>query len=90
MPPPQPSTQEVEDPDALGWAHPVVREWFIGKFGTPTSPQELGWPPILAGRPTLISAPTGSGKTLAAFLICIDQLIRKAIAGSLAPTTEVV
>jgi ATP-dependent Lhr-like helicase len=90
MPPPQPSTLEVENPDALGWAHPVVREWFIGKFGTPTSPQELGWPPILAGRPTLISAPTGSGKTLAAFLICIDQLIRKAIAGSLAPTTEVV
>jgi ATP-dependent helicase Lhr and Lhr-like helicase len=90
MPPPQSSTLEVEEPDALVWAHPVVREWFIGKFGTPTSPQELGWPPILAGRPTLISAPTGSGKTLAAFLICIDQLIRKAIAGSLAATTEVV
>jgi ATP-dependent helicase Lhr and Lhr-like helicase len=89
MPVPQSSTLAVV-PDALGWAHPVVREWFIGKFGTPTSPQELGWPPILAGRPTLISAPTGSGKTLAAFLICIDQMIRKAIAGSLAPTTEVV
>ena len=56
-----------------------------GKFGSPTSPQELGWPPILDGRPTLISAPTGSGKTLAAFLICIDKLIRQAIDGSLAP-----
>ena len=76
--------------DALAWAHPVVREWFVAKFGTPTSPQELGWPPILADRPTLISAPTGSGKTLAAFLICIDKLIRQAIEGSLAATTAVV
>jgi ATP-dependent Lhr-like helicase len=76
--------------DALGWAHPVVREWFTTRFGTPTSPQELGWPPILASRPTLISAPTGSGKTLAAFLICIDKLIRQAMDGSLAPTTAVV
>src|SRR5665213_4292865 len=90
MPPPQSSTPEVEKCGALAWAHPVVREWFVSKFGTPTSPQELGWPPILAGRPTLISAPTGSGKTLAAFLICIDKLIRQAIDGSLAATTEVV
>jgi ATP-dependent Lhr-like helicase len=76
--------------DALGWAHPVVREWFTAKFCTPTAPQELGWPSILSGKPTLISAPTGSGKTLAAFLICIDKLIRQAIDGSLAPTTAVV
>jgi ATP-dependent helicase Lhr and Lhr-like helicase len=76
--------------EALAWAHPLVREWFLGKFGSPTSPQELGWPPILDGRPTLISAPTGSGKTLAAFLICIDKLIRQAIDGSLAPSTAVV
>ena len=45
---------------------------------------------ILERRPTLISAPTGSGKTLAAFLICIDRLLRKAIAGTLEPETEVV
>ena len=60
------------------------------EFGTPTAPQELGWPQILAGKPMLISAPTGSGKTLAAFLICIDRLIRKAIDGSLAADTAVV
>ncbi len=87
---PQSSLLELEEADALAWAHPVVREWFIGKFGTPTSPQEQGWPLIFAGRPTLISAPTGSGKTLAAFLICIDKLIRKAIDGSLAASTAVV
>ncbi len=80
----------IEQNDALAWAHPVVREWFLGKFGSPTAPQELGWPQILTGRPTLISAPTGSGKTLAAFLICIDQLIRKAIEGSLPSHTTVV
>ncbi len=66
-----------------------MREWFIGRFGTPTEPQELGWPRIAAGEPTLISAPTGSGKTLAAFLICIDKLIRKSISGSLDGETAV-
>jgi len=61
----------------------------VQRFGTPTEPQEQGWPPILAGRTTLISAPTGSGKTLAAFLACIDRLVRKALAGDLADRTEV-
>jgi ATP-dependent helicase Lhr and Lhr-like helicase len=61
----------------------------VQRFGTPTEPQEQGWPHILAGRTTLISAPTGSGKTLAAFLACIDKLVRKALAGDLADRTEV-
>lgn len=73
----------------LSWAHPLVAEWFTTKFGTPTEPQEQGWPHILAGRTTLISAPTGSGKTLAAFLACIDRLARKALAGDLRDRTEV-
>jgi len=77
-------------PGSLAWAHPLVQEWFVGRFGTPTEPQEQGWPPILAGRATLISAPTGSGKTLAAFLACIDRLVRKALAGGLQDRTEVV
>jgi ATP-dependent helicase Lhr and Lhr-like helicase len=76
-------------PASLAWAHPLLQEWFVGKFGTPTEPQELGWPHILAGRTTLISAPTGSGKTLAAFLACIDRLVRKALAGDLQDRTEV-
>src|ERR1051326_8587991 len=76
-------------PSSLAWAHPLVTEWFVGKFGTPTEPQEQGWPHILAGRTTLISAPTGSGKTLAAFLACIDRLVRKALAGDLSDRTEV-
>ena len=76
-------------PQSLTWAHPLVQDWFVQRFGTPTEPQEQGWPHILAGRTTLISAPTGSGKTLAAFLACIDRLVRKALAGELQDRTEV-
>src|SRR5437588_4314698 len=76
-------------PASLSWAHPLVAEWFVQRFGTPTEPQEQGWPHILAGRTTLISAPTGSGKTLAAFLAGIDRLVRKALAGELHDRTEV-
>ncbi len=78
-----------EVPGALAWAHPVVRDWFVRRFGTPTEPQEQGWPHILAGAPTLICSPTGSGKTLAAFLACIDRLVRKALAGDLQDRTQV-
>ncbi len=76
-------------PSSLAWAHPLVAEWFVSRFGTATEPQEQGWPHILAGRTTLISAPTGSGKTLAAFLACIDRLVRKALSGELSDRTEV-
>ena len=76
-------------PASLAWAHPLVQEWFVQRFGTPTEPQEQGWPHILAGCTTLISAPTGSGKTLAAFLACIDRLVRTALAGNLQDRTEV-
>ncbi|HYX71088.1 MAG TPA: DEAD/DEAH box helicase, partial [Terriglobales bacterium] len=80
---------EARPSGALDWAHPLVREWFEVRFGTATEPQEQGWPEILAGRTTLISAPTGSGKTFSAFLICIDRLVRKALAGHLEDRTEV-
>ncbi|HSE40371.1 MAG TPA: DEAD/DEAH box helicase, partial [Acidobacteriota bacterium] len=73
----------------LNWAHPVVREWFLTKFGSPTEPQAQGWPHIVSGRTTLISAPTGSGKTLAAFLACIERLVRKSVTGELKDETQV-
>ena len=84
-----PTTATAAD-EALAWAHPVIQEWFTTRFGTPTEPQTAGWPAILRGEATLISAPTGSGKTLAAFLVCIDGLLRQALEGSLAPQTQVV
>jgi ATP-dependent Lhr-like helicase len=79
-----------EIPQSLAWAHPVTTEWFLNKFGSPTEPQTHGWPSILAGDATLISAPTGSGKTLAAFLVCIDKLLRESLTGRLMPCTQVV
>ncbi len=81
---------QAAPPDSLLWAHPVVRQWFAAKFGTPTEPQIEGWPAILRGEPTVISAPTGSGKTLAAFLVAINRLVCEAIAGTLPPYTQVV
>ncbi|MDE1160462.1 MAG: DEAD/DEAH box helicase [Acidobacteriaceae bacterium] len=83
------ATTSLEHP-ALAWAHPLVQEWFLTKFGSPTEPQIAGWPAILRGEPTLISAPTGSGKTLTAFLVCIDRLLRAALEGGLSPHTHVV
>jgi ATP-dependent helicase Lhr and Lhr-like helicase len=70
--------------------HPIIENWFRGRFGEPTEAQRRGWPEILAGRNTLIAAPTGSGKTLAAFLACLDRLMREAISGTLTDTTRVV
>jgi ATP-dependent Lhr-like helicase len=81
-------TSQLVSP-GLEWAHPLVRDWFVARFGTPTEPQQQGWPSILDRKTTLISAPTGSGKTLAAFLICIDRLVRKALNGELTDQTEV-
>ncbi|WP_165222650.1 DEAD/DEAH box helicase [Aquisphaera insulae] len=68
---------DESDPDeALDRFLPAVAGWFRENLGTPTRPQQLGWPEIAAGRNTLIVAPTGSGKTLAAFLAALDLLWR--------------
>ncbi len=69
--------------------HPAITRWFEREFGTPTEPQQLGWPAIQSGAHTLISAPTGSGKTLAAFLASLDWLFRNALAGELPDETRV-
>ena len=70
--------------------HPIIREWFEGRFHEPTEAQAQGWAAVAEGRHTLIAAPTGSGKTLAAFLSCIDRLVRQGIDGELPDTTQVV
>src|SRR5206468_10889590 len=69
--------------------HPAVARWFEEKFGSPTEPQERGWPAIQSGGHTLLAAPTGSGKTLAAFLASLDQLFRAGLAGTLPDETRV-
>lgn len=69
--------------------HPVIADWFRGRFGAPTEVQAKSWPAIAAGSPVLIAAPTGSGKTLAAFLSCIDALFQRALGGELTDHTQV-
>jgi ATP-dependent Lhr-like helicase len=69
--------------EALSDFHPIVRTWFEKTFGAPTPPKAMGWPPISAGKHTLILAPTGSGKTLAAFLWAINHLVEQRLAEDL-------
>ncbi|WP_447972908.1 DEAD/DEAH box helicase [Nitrospira sp. Kam-Ns4a] len=73
----------------LSGFHPVIADWFRGRFGAPTAVQAQAWPAIASGRHVLIAAPTGSGKTLAAFLTCLDALFRQALAGELEERTQV-
>src|ERR1044072_4299209 len=70
--------------------HPAIAKWFESKFGSPTDPQQRGWPAIQSGAHALIAAPTGSGKTLAAFLASLDQLFRLGLEDKLADETHVV
>jgi ATP-dependent helicase Lhr and Lhr-like helicase len=71
--------------------HPVLRQWWAGRFAEPTEAQLDGWRAIRRGEDTLIAAPTGSGKTLAAFLTAIDQLLREGVeAGGLPDEVRVI
>ena len=67
--------------------HPLVREWFCETLGTPSAPQNQGWPAIASGSHTLILAPTGTGKTLTAFLWELNNLI---VDGSAEPLSNAV
>ena len=63
------STEEV-----LSLMHPVISEWFKGKFGEVTEAQAMAVPLIHARKSVLVSSPTGSGKTLTAFLSILNEL----------------
>ncbi|HRZ63549.1 MAG TPA: DEAD/DEAH box helicase [Spirochaetia bacterium] len=60
--------------EELSAFHPLVREWFLGRYGRPTPVQAAAWPRIASGEHVLALAPTGSGKTLAAFLDALSRL----------------
>jgi ATP-dependent Lhr-like helicase len=61
--------------DALNLFHPLVRQWFTERVGTPTDVQAKAWPEIAKGSHVLVTAPTGSGKTLTAFLWAINNFL---------------
>jgi ATP-dependent Lhr-like helicase len=67
--------------DSLSYFHPLFRQWFSEKVGSPTDIQLKAWPEIARGRHVLVTAPTGSGKTLAAFLWGLNQLVTGAWPG---------
>jgi len=73
-------------PDPLGLFHPAVASWFREAFpGGPTEAQRLAWPAIASGEDVLLVSPTGTGKTLAAFLVALDGILRRRLAGDDAP-----
>jgi ATP-dependent helicase Lhr and Lhr-like helicase len=59
---------------AFPYFHPLVREWFLERYGRPTAVQEEAWPAIASGEHVLALAPTGSGKTLTAFLGAVSRI----------------
>jgi len=59
---------------SLSSFHPLVREWFLSRYGEPTAVQAQAWPAIASGQHVLALAPTGSGKTLTAFLGAISRI----------------
>ena len=69
--------------DCLKLFDAKTAEWFRETLGEPTPVQEAAWPAIAAGGHVLVSAPTGTGKTLSAFLVFLDRLKVKAVAGEL-------
>ncbi len=71
------------DEEILETLHPLVREWFLAKYGTFTPPQRYSIVEAFKGNNVLVSSPTGSGKTLAAFLSVISFLVDKAEKGEL-------
>ena len=70
--------------------HPVLRQWWAGRFEEPTAAQLEGWRAIRQGQHTLIAAPTGSGKTLAAFLTSIDELFKEGMERGLPDEVRVI
>nr|AQS33655.1 hypothetical protein [uncultured archaeon] len=70
------ASSEKEVREAL---HPVVSEWFYGKFEKMSATQLYGVKNIRDRKNILISAPTGGTKTLTAFLSILNYLVELAL-----------
>ncbi|MCK6685670.1 MAG: DEAD/DEAH box helicase, partial [Thermoanaerobaculia bacterium] len=68
--------------DLASLFHPAVSRFFSGEFPSgPTEAQRLAWPRLARGESLLLVSPTGTGKTLAAFLVSLDRIVRRRLAG---------
>ncbi|AKG92447.1 Lhr-like helicase [Geoglobus ahangari] len=72
-----------DDSEILQLLNPLLREWFMQKYGAFTPPQKYAIVEAFRGNNVLISSPTGSGKTLAAFMTAISRLLDRAMNGEL-------
>lgn len=72
--------------DPLDLFQSAVSSWFREAFPDgPTEAQRGAWPAIAAGENVLLVSPTGTGKTLAAFLVALDAVLRRRLAGDGTP-----
>ena len=78
------------DGEILELLNPILKEWFLRKYGSFTPPQRYAIAEAFSGRNVLISSPTGSGKTLAAFMTALSRLLDRAMEGSLEDRVYVV
>ena len=67
--------EEKSKKDVEGILHPLVKEWFFGKFDDLSATQRYGVLPIWERKNILVSAPTGGTKTLTAFLSILNYLV---------------
>ncbi|PJC44463.1 ATP-dependent helicase [Candidatus Pacearchaeota archaeon CG_4_9_14_0_2_um_filter_39_13] len=65
--------------EVIGILHPLVKEWFFGKFKDLSLTQLYGVKRIWDRKNILVSAPTGGTKTLTAFLAIINYLVELAV-----------
>lgn len=63
--------------------HPLVREWFFGRFEDFSLTQRYAVKNIYDRKNILVSAPTGGTKTLSAFLGILNYLVGLAVKGEL-------
>jgi ATP-dependent Lhr-like helicase len=67
--------KERKDSEIANALHPLVKEWFFGKFKEFSQTQRYGVMNVWERKNTLISAPTGGTKTLTAFLSILNYLV---------------
>ncbi len=75
--------EQSSNEDTRELLHPLVREWFFGRFKDFSLTQLYTVKPIWERKNILICAPTGGTKTLSAFLGILNYIVGLAVKGEL-------